>query len=120
MSTSTSAVSVVYDQASPVGVIAENEVQMIDPRKLVFYSEMSKHAASEMVDQMLLDSIIARGFEMDRPLMGAWTEVSEGVQEMRIVDGARRVRAVLAAIEKGVDIKKVPVLVAPKVFRAPV
>jgi hypothetical protein len=111
----TTAGNIVPDQTSNVNAINDSEVFMMDPRKLSPLAALNPSMRSFMKggDDILVDSIIANGFDRTRPLMGAWTEVADGVQEVRIIDGARRLRAVLAAIEKGADIALIPVRIAP-------
>jgi hypothetical protein len=111
----------VQGEPAQVGAIRDNEVIMMDPRVLhsVMLNMRANSPMSDIVDEALVNSILTKGYDPLRPLMGAWTEIAGGVQEVLILDGARRLRAVMTAIEKGADIKAVPVRIAPHILGNP-
>lgn len=118
----TSAGDIVPDQTSRAIPIEDNEILMMDPRTLRIGDGAGRGAGPDL-DQdavnCLADAMFAKGYDHTRPVTGVWMDLAGGLQEVQIVDGARRVRAALIATSKGAKIDAVPVRIMPGNMSSP-
>lgn len=93
-----------------INATKRTDIYQIDPRNVdvvAGFNVRREFAIDELKEQIKLNGVL-------NPITVIPTKAADGTERYRLVDGERRLRATLAAIEEGADIRRIKAIFLPR------
>lgn len=93
-----------------INATKRTDIYQIDPRNVdvvAGFNVRREFAIDELKEQIKLNGVL-------NPITVIPTKTADGTERYRLVDGERRLRATLAAIEEGADIRRIKAIFLPR------
>lgn len=93
-----------------INATKRTDIYQIDPRNVdvvAGFNVRREFAIEELKEQIKLNGVL-------NPITVIPTKAADGTERYRLVDGERRLRATLAAIEEGADIRRIKAIFLPR------
>lgn len=93
-----------------INATKRTDIYQIDPRNVdvvAGFNVCREFAIDELKEQIKLNGVL-------NPITVIPTKAADGTERYRLVDGERRLRATLAAIEEGADIRRIKAIFLPR------
>lgn len=93
-----------------INATKRTDIYQIDPRNVDVVADFNvrrEFAIDELKEQIKLNGVL-------NPITVIPTKAADGTERYRLVDGERRLRATLAAIEEGADIRRIKAIFLPR------
>lgn len=93
-----------------INATKRTDIYQIDPRNVdvvAGFNVRREFAIDELKEQIKLNGVL-------NPITVIPTKAADGTEHYRLVDGERRLRATLAAIEEGADIRRIKAIFLPR------